>query len=45
MKNIDNNLWILIEERPKKKVIKKIIEESSYNKNLNIVINISKLIQ
>jgi len=39
----DNNLWILTEERPKKEVIKKIIDKSSIILNSNIVIKNFKI--
>ena len=43
MADIDNNLWILTEERPKKEVIKKIIDKSNIIQNLNIVIKNFKI--
>ena len=43
MADIDKNLWILTEERPKKEVIKIIIDKSSTIKNLNIVIENFKI--
>ena len=43
MADIDKNLWILTEERPKKEVIKIMIDKSSSIKNLNIVIENFKI--
>lgn len=39
----DNNLWILTEERPKKEVIKKIIDKTKELKNLDIQIENFKI--
>ncbi len=43
MLNNKDNLWILTEERPKKEVIKKIIEKTNNYKNLSIKIENFKI--